>query len=78
MDARQFSWRILQLVKVIDGDTVDLMLDRGFYDMSVIRFRLVNINTPELNSKDVLEREAKARKAAAKAEKAKAAQKASA
>lgn len=35
------------LVKVIDGDTVDLLLDRGFYDTSLKRFRLARINTPE-------------------------------
>lgn len=35
------------LVKVVDGDTVDLLLDRGFFDSSQKRFRLARVNTPE-------------------------------
>lgn len=58
MLSSSFSWRILQLVKVLDGDTVDLKIDRGFYDTSVIRFRLLGIDTPELRSKDPEERAA--------------------
>ena len=53
-----FSWRVIELVKVVDGDTVDLRIDRGFYDTSVIRFRLLGIDTAELRSKDSVEREA--------------------
>jgi micrococcal nuclease len=35
------------LIKVIDGDTVDLSVDLGFYIFAKIRFRLAYINTPE-------------------------------
>ena len=42
----QFTWRAY-CVRVIDGDTIDLMLDKGFRDMSMQRIRLAGINCPE-------------------------------
>lgn len=47
-----------KLVKVIDGDTFDLMVDHGFRIYSKIRFRLIKVDTPELNSSDEVERKA--------------------
>lgn len=35
------------LVKVVDGDTVDLNIDLGFNLKQQLRFRLYGINTPE-------------------------------
>lgn len=35
------------LVKVIDGDTVDLSVDLGFYTTLQCRLRLVGVDTPE-------------------------------
>ena len=34
--------------RVIDGDTVDLIVDLGFHVRVYQRFRLVGVNTPEL------------------------------
>lgn len=42
----EFKWRAY-CVRVIDGDTIDLMLDKGFRDMSLQRIRLAGINCPE-------------------------------
>lgn len=42
--------------KVVDGDTVDLVVDVGFRTTVSGRFRLLGIDTPELNSKDPAER----------------------
>ena len=42
-----FSWHVLA-ADVVDGDTVDLTIDRGFYDQSRIRFRLKGVDTPEV------------------------------
>lgn len=39
------------VTKVIDGDTIDCMVDLGFSVFSNIRFRLFGIDTPEKNSK---------------------------
>lgn len=43
-------------LRVVDGDTVDLMIDAGFKLTVTARFRLAGINTPELKSADEAER----------------------
>ena len=45
-----------RLVRVIDGDTVRLDIDLGFSIYRIENLRLRGINTPELNSKDPVER----------------------
>ena len=40
------------VVKIIDGDTVDLAVDLGFHITLTDRFRLYGINTPETNTKE--------------------------
>lgn len=42
--------------RVVDGDTVDLLVDMGFMHSQKMRVRLARINTPELNRRE--EREA--------------------
>jgi micrococcal nuclease len=37
------------ITKIIDGDTVDAIVDLGFSVQTKIRFRLNGIDTPELN-----------------------------
>lgn len=39
-----------QCFNVVDGDTVDLLVDLGFRQYAKTRFRLARINTCELNS----------------------------
>ncbi len=39
-----------KVVKVIDGDTVDVMMDLGFEVYKKVRCRLAGINSPELNT----------------------------
>jgi len=46
-----------KLLKVIDGDTVDLMIDCGFCIFLKQRVRLTGINAPETRTKDLLEKE---------------------
>lgn len=41
-------------IRTIDGDTVEGEVDLGFGVRIIQKFRLANINTPELNSKDAL------------------------
>lgn len=41
------------VVKVVDGDTLDLRVSLGFHSYLDIRARLAYINTEELNSSDV-------------------------
>ncbi len=42
----QFTWRAF-LARDIDGDTVDLFMDKGGHDYTLWRIRLAGINTPE-------------------------------
>jgi micrococcal nuclease len=46
-DPRFYTYKVAGVVRVVDGDTVDLQLDLGFHTRSVQRFRLLNVDTPE-------------------------------
>lgn len=43
-------------IRAIDGDTIEVELDRGFHDRSIMRLRLAGIDCPELHSRDKDER----------------------
>lgn len=45
-----------EAVHVVDGDTIDVILDFGFSLKQKMRLRLSGCDTPELNSKDEVER----------------------
>lgn len=51
-----YDYRVLKVERVIDGDTVDVVLDLGFNVSLKQRFRILGINTPELKDKDPFER----------------------
>lgn len=38
---------VREVVRVVDGDTVDLSVDLGFHIGIVVRFRLLGVNAPE-------------------------------
>jgi endonuclease YncB( thermonuclease family) len=38
------------ITRISDGDTLVVLLDREFYDSSVMRIRLKDINAPELST----------------------------
>ena len=42
-----------KITKVVDGDTVDAIVNLGFTVSVNVRFRLYGIDTPELRSKDL-------------------------
>lgn len=44
----EFTYRVEKIEKIIDGDTVDLIIDLGFDVCIKQRIRLAGINTPEL------------------------------
>ena len=50
-------WYGATVLKVIDGDTVELMVDLGFDIHHKMRVRLYGINTPESRTKDLTEKE---------------------
>lgn len=46
-----------ELVKVVDGDTVDLKVDLGFSVFVEMRIRLYDVDTPEIRTKNLKEKE---------------------
>jgi micrococcal nuclease len=53
----QRFWYGATILKVVDGDTVDLMVDLGFSVHHKIRVRLYGVNAPESRTKDLKEKE---------------------
>jgi micrococcal nuclease len=47
-----FEYTIKEVVKVIDGDTVDVFIDLGFNVFHIERVRLNRLDTPEILTKD--------------------------
>ena len=43
--------------RVVDGDTIDCIIDLGFHTWKKIRVRLEGINTPESRTRDLEEKE---------------------
>ena len=52
-----------KLIRIIDGDTIEAMVDLGFFTWKSVTIRLYGIDTPETRTKDL---EEKARGLAAK------------
>jgi len=50
-------WYGATVLRVIDGDTIDLAIDLGFNIHHKIRVRLYGVNTPESRTKDLAEKE---------------------
>jgi micrococcal nuclease len=46
-----------RITNVVDGDTVDAVVDVGFKMTAMLRLRLLGVNTPELKSSDPVERQ---------------------
>ena len=55
-DPTDFSYRVSKVVKIIDGDTIDVILDLGFDIMYKSRVRLFGIDTPESRTRDLVEK----------------------
>ena len=46
-----------ELIRVIDGDTIEANVDLGFYTRKRVTIRLYGIDTPETRTKDLEEKE---------------------
>ena len=55
-DPTDFSYRVNKVIKVVDGDTIDVILDMGFDIMYKQRVRLFGIDTPESRTRDLEEK----------------------
>ena len=51
-----YEYAVKEFVKIVDGDTVDIVLDLGFEVYRKERIRINRIDTPESNSKNELEK----------------------
>ena len=51
-DPTDFSYRINKVTKVVDGDTIDVIIDIGFDIMYKSRVRMFGIDTPESRTRD--------------------------
>ena len=55
-DPTDFSYRVNKVTKVVDGDTIDVIIDLGFDIMYKSRVRLFGIDTPESRTRDLVEK----------------------
>jgi micrococcal nuclease len=46
--ASDYVFKVLSVVKIVDGDTVDLDVDLGFHVHLTQRFRLLGVSAPEI------------------------------
>lgn len=51
-----FEYAVQKVEKIVDGDTIDIIIDLGFSIFSKQRIRLNGIDAPETNSKDEIEK----------------------
>lgn len=52
-----YEYYVREVTKVIDGDTIDVVIDLGFSIMYASRVRLAGIDTPESRTRDKLEKQ---------------------
>lgn len=55
MSHTAYRYRVVEVRKVVDGDTVDLVLDLGFHLTATLRFRLLGVDAPERGQPGSLE-----------------------
>ena len=48
----KYRFENCRVINVVDGDTIDVLIDVGFYLTTQRRFRLNRINCPETRTKD--------------------------
>lgn len=51
-----FIYKVKSVERVVDGDTMDVVLDLGFDTLTKQRVRLLGIDTPESKTKDPIEK----------------------
>lgn len=47
-DGNIYLYRVLDILRVVDGDTIDARLSLGFGLTAAFRFRLADVDTPEI------------------------------
>ncbi len=52
-----YEYRVKSVERVVDGDTVDVVIDLGFNILTKQRVRIAGIDTPEKRTRDLEEKE---------------------
>lgn len=52
-----YEYILTDVIRIIDGDTLDVQIDLGFNIFTIQRIRLAGINAPETRTKDLHEKE---------------------
>ena len=52
-----YNFRVTEIVKVLDGDTIDVEIDLGFDLYKKERVRIAGVDTPEKRTRDLEEKE---------------------
>jgi len=52
-----YSFKVISIDKIVDGDTIDVTLDLGFSICKSERIRVAGIDTPEKRTRDLEEKE---------------------
>ena len=52
-----YNFRVTEIVKVVDGDTIDVIIDLGFDLYKKERVRIAGVDTPEKRTRDLEEKE---------------------
>lgn len=42
-----YDYAVTEVIRVVDGDTIDLRIDLGFHMTATLRFRILGLDTPE-------------------------------
>ena len=50
-----YNFRVTEIVKVLDGDTIDVLIDLGFDLFKKERVRIAGVDTPEQRTRDLEE-----------------------
>ena len=51
-----YNFRVTEIVKVLDGDTIDVLIDLGFDLFKKERVRIAGVDTPEKRTRDLAEK----------------------
>jgi micrococcal nuclease len=51
-----YEYKIKEIIRVVDGDTIDVLIDLGFGLLKKERVRVAGIDTPESRTRDLYEK----------------------
>jgi len=55
MKNQVYEFKVKEILRVVDGDTVDLTVFLGFYVTQEIRVRLLDVDAPEIRGKEKID-----------------------